>query len=131
MKERNGKRITAVSVEDYLAGLPEDARNALEHLREMIKKVVPDAIEVISYQIPTFRFNERMLVAYSVSKKHCSLHLMSPSVMSAHKGALESYDTTKATVHFTPDKPLPYSLVSKLVKARIDENEAGRKHKRQ
>jgi uncharacterized protein YdhG (YjbR/CyaY superfamily) len=131
MKERTGMRIAAVSVEDYLAGLPEDARNALEHLRKMIKKVVPDAIEVISYQIPTFRSNERMLVAYSASKKHCSLHLMSPSVMSAHKTDLQSYETTKATVHFTTDKPLPFTLVSKLVKARVDENEARKKHKRQ
>jgi uncharacterized protein YdhG (YjbR/CyaY superfamily) len=129
MKESIGKRIAPDSVEAYLAGLHKDTQNALERLRKMIKEVVPDAIEVISYQIPTFRFNERMLVAYSASKKLCSLHVMSPSVMSAHRTELESYDTTKATIHFTADKPLPFTLVSKLVRARLEENETTKKSK--
>jgi uncharacterized protein YdhG (YjbR/CyaY superfamily) len=129
MMENIGMRIAPESVEAYLVGQPKDVRDALEHLRKMIKKVVPDATEVISYQIPTFRFNERMLIAYSASKKHCSLHLMSPSVMSVHKTELESYDTTKATIHFAADKPLPFALVSKLVRARLVENETRKKSK--
>jgi uncharacterized protein YdhG (YjbR/CyaY superfamily) len=126
MKEGLKKQIAPTSVEDYLASLPAEARNALENLRKMIKKVVPDAVEVISYQIPTFRYKERMLVAYSASKAHYSLHLMSPSVMNAYRAALKSFNTTKATIHFTTDRPLPASLVEKLVKARIDENETRR-----
>jgi uncharacterized protein YdhG (YjbR/CyaY superfamily) len=124
MKEGSGKRTAPTSVEDYLASIPNDALSALENLRRSIKKVVPEATEVISYQIPTFRYNGRMLVAYSAHKNHCSLHLMSKSLMSVYKEELQSYDTTKASIHFTLEHPLPAALVNKLIKARINENEA-------
>jgi uncharacterized protein YdhG (YjbR/CyaY superfamily) len=129
MKEGSGKRTTPTSVEDYLANIPNDALSALENLRRSIKKVVPEATEVISYQIPTFRYNGRMLVAYSAHKNHCSLHLMSKSLMSVYKEELQSYDTTKASIHFTLEHPLPAALVNKLIKARINENEARGKGK--
>jgi uncharacterized protein YdhG (YjbR/CyaY superfamily) len=129
MKEGTGKRAASTSVQDYLASIPADAQEALENLREIIRKVVPEAVEVISYQIPTFRYNERMLVAYSAHKNHCSLHLMSKSLMSAYKEELKPYETTTASIHFTLNHPLPTALVNKLIKARIDENEAKRKNK--
>jgi uncharacterized protein YdhG (YjbR/CyaY superfamily) len=129
MKEGSGKRTAPTSVEDYLASIPNDALSALENLRRSIKKVVPEATEVISYQIPTFRYNGRMLVAYSAHKNHCSLHLMSKSLMSVYKEELQSYDTTKASIHFTLEHPLPAALVNKLIKARINENEARSKGK--
>jgi uncharacterized protein YdhG (YjbR/CyaY superfamily) len=129
MNEGTGKRTTPASVEDYLASIPENARSALENLRKIIKKRVPEAVETISYQIPTFKYNGRMLVAYSAHKNHCSLHLMSKSLMSVHKEELKSYDTTTASIHFTLDHPLPTALVNKLIKARINENEAKRKNK--
>jgi uncharacterized protein YdhG (YjbR/CyaY superfamily) len=129
MKEGTEKRTAPTSVEDYLASIPDDASSALENLRQSIKKVVPEAVEVISYQIPTFRYNGRMLVAYSAHKNHCSLHLMSKSLMGVYKEELKSYDTTKASVHFTLEHPLPTALVNKLIKARINENEARSKGK--
>ncbi len=124
MKEGMGKRTAPTSVDDYLTSIPEDARNALENLRKIIKKVVPGAVEIISYQIPTFKHNGRMLVAYSAHKNHCSLHLMSKSLMSVYEEELKSYDTTKASIHFTLEHPLTAELVNKLVSARIKENEA-------
>jgi uncharacterized protein YdhG (YjbR/CyaY superfamily) len=129
MKEGTGKRAAPISVQDYLASIPADAQEALENLRTVIRKVVPDAVEVISYQIPTFRYNERMLVAYSAHKNHCSLHLMSKSLMSVYKEELKPYETTTASIHFTLKQPLPPALVNRLIKARIDENEAKRKSK--
>ena len=124
MKEGTGKRTAPTSVEDYLASIPENARSALENLRKIIKKVVPEAVEIISYQIPTFKYNGKGRVAYSTHKNHCSLHLMSKSLMSVYKEELKSYDTTKASIHFTLEHPIPTALVNKLIKERINENEA-------
>ena len=124
MKEGKGKRTAPISVEDYLASIPEDAQDALKNLRRIIKKVVPEAVEIISYQIPTFKHNGRMLVAYSAHKNHFSLHLMSKSLMSVYKEELKSYETTKASIHFTLEHPLSAALVNKLIKARVNENEA-------
>jgi uncharacterized protein YdhG (YjbR/CyaY superfamily) len=98
-------------------------RGALENLRKMIKAAVPQATETISYRIPTFK-HQGPLVAFSAATKHCAFHLMSPSLMEARKEELKGYDTTTATIRFTPDKPLPAALVKDLVKARIAENEA-------
>jgi len=114
----------AASVDEYMAALPEDQRGALEKLRETIKAVVPEATEVISYQLPTFRYRGRMLVAFGAATNHCALYVMSKPVMEAHREELKSYATGKGSVRFPPGKPLPDALVTKLVKARIQENEA-------
>jgi uncharacterized protein YdhG (YjbR/CyaY superfamily) len=68
-----------------------------------------------------FRLGGKNLVSYSAATGHCSFHVQSPAVMEAHAGNLAGYSTTKGTVHFTPDKPLPTALVTKLVKARMAE----------
>jgi uncharacterized protein YdhG (YjbR/CyaY superfamily) len=111
------------SVEDYLAAVPEEARAAVERLRETIKAAAPEATEIISYQIPTLKY-QGPLVAFSAHKNHYSLHLMSPALMEDHKDELKPYTTTTATIHFPYDKPLPAALVETLVKARMEENEA-------
>jgi uncharacterized protein YdhG (YjbR/CyaY superfamily) len=118
-----------VSVEEYLASVPDDARMALESLRRTIRSVVPDAEEVISYGIPTFR-QQGGLVAFGAAKGHCGFYVMSTAVMEAHRGEMEGFSTAKGTVRFTPDKPLPEALVKKLVLARIAENEAVAARKR-
>ncbi len=117
------KRARAHTVDEYLAAVPPDARAALERLRATIRAVVPDATEVISYQIPTFR-HRGSLVAFAAFQDHCSFFVMSPAVMKAHEKELARYDTSKGTIHFPAEKPLPAALVRKLVKARIAENEA-------
>jgi len=111
------------SVEEYLAALQGEARAALERLRKTIRTAAPQATETISYQIPTFR-HHGALVAFAAFKNHCSFFPMSTKVMDAHRDELKPYDTSKGTIRFPADKPLPAALIKKLVKARIDENEA-------
>jgi len=113
----------ASTIDDYLAAVPEKMRGALENLRKTIKAAAPEATETISYRIPTFK-HQGPLVAFSAATNHCAFHLMSPSLMAERKEELKGYDTTTATIRFTPDKPLPAALVNGIVKARIAENEA-------
>ncbi len=108
---------------EYLATVPEESRAALENLRKTIRSAAPKATEGISYQVPTYKYLGP-LVSFGAAKNHCSFYVMSPVTMEAHKDELESYDTSKGTIRFPPDKPLPAALVRKLVKARIAENEA-------
>ena len=111
-------------VDEYLARVPEEARGALEKLRETIRAAVPEATEVISYGIPTFKLHGRSLVWYAAFKKHCSFFPLSSAMREAHGKELERYDSSKGTLRFPPNKPLPATLVRKLVKIRIAENEA-------
>ena len=111
-----------LTVDDYLAKLPEDKRAVLEQLRKTIKTATPEATETISYQIPTFKHQGRMLVGFGASKDHCTFFLMSTSVMAAFKDDLKEYKLGKGSVRFQADRPLPAELVRKLVKARITEN---------
>jgi len=117
------KRTSPTSVEDYFESIPEEARNALGGLLKTIRGIVPDGVEVISYQIPTIKYKGRGLVALSAHKNHCSFHLMSKAVMDEYKDELKLFDTTKASIHFTSAKPIPSALVKKLIMARIEENE--------
>ena len=109
-------------IDEYLAALSDDKRAALEALRKTIKAAAPKAEECISYQLPAFRLKDKMLVGFGASAKHCAFYLMSGSTVDAHKHELENYDTSKGTIRFPADKPLPAALVRKLVKARIAEN---------
>lgn len=126
MKTKSSTSSPAGEVDDYLARLPEESRAALEKLRQTIKSTVPDAIEVISYQIPTFKYQGRMLVSYAGFSKHCSFFPgIGPIV--AHQDDLKSFQTSKGTIRFTTDKPLSASLIKKLVKTRIKLNAAHEK----
>ncbi|MFY9610144.1 MAG: DUF1801 domain-containing protein [Blastocatellia bacterium] len=115
------------TVEDYLAAVPEDVRSALEELRKTIKTVAPKATEVISYQIPAYK-HHGLLVGFAASKGLCTFHIMSTKVTRAHAGELKGYKIGKASIRFAPNEPLPAALVTKLIKARIAENEAGRSY---
>jgi uncharacterized protein YdhG (YjbR/CyaY superfamily) len=112
---------TPATVDEYLAGVPDDKRAALEALRATIRAAAPKAEECISYRIPTFRLNG-MLVAFGATAKHCALYLLSAATVADFAEALDGYDTSKGTIRFRPDRPLPAALVRKLVKARIAEN---------
>ena len=115
-------RTKAKTIDEYLAALSDDKRAALEKLRKTIRAAAPKAEECISYRLPAFRLNGRMLVAFGATAQHCAFYLMSSSTVDAHKGELKDYDTSKGTIRFQADKPLPAALVRKLVKARISEN---------
>lgn len=109
------------TIDEYLAALGDDQRAALEKLRKTIRAAAPKAEECISYSIPAFRLNG-MLVGFGAAKKHCAFYLMSAATVAAFGDELKDYDTSKGTVRFQPDDPLPAALVRKLVKARVAEN---------
>jgi uncharacterized protein YdhG (YjbR/CyaY superfamily) len=126
MQTRKTKPTVARDVNDYLTRLPEDSRAALEQLRQTIKSIVSEAVEVISYQIPTFKYKGRMLVSYAAFKEHCSF-FPGAAPIEAHRNELRSYQISKGTIRFPIDKPLPAALVKKLVISRIAENEGREK----
>jgi uncharacterized protein YdhG (YjbR/CyaY superfamily) len=111
------------TIDDYLAALSADQRTTLEALRKTIKAVAPEVQECISYGLAAFRLNGRPLVGLGATAHHCAFYLMSGSMVEAHKDALKGYDTSKGTIRFQADTPLPTALVRKLVKARIVEND--------
>jgi uncharacterized protein YdhG (YjbR/CyaY superfamily) len=110
------------TIDEYLAGVAGDQRVALEKLRRIIQAVAPRAEECIRYQLPAFRLDGKMLVAFGATAKHCALYPLSASTVAAHQDELKDYDTSKGTIRFSADRPLPAALVRKLVKARIAEN---------
>ena len=115
----------ATTVDEYLAGVPEPARGTLQKLRETIRAAAPkDAIEKISYGMPAFYYKGG-LVGYAAFAKHCSLFPMNSSLVKNFEAELAGYKTSKGTIQFPQDKPLPAALVKKIVKARVAENEAG------
>lgn len=112
----------AKTPDEYLARIPEPAQSALQHVRAVIRSVVPkEATEVISYGIPMFKFNG-MLVGYAAFKNHCSLFPTGSGVLDRFEKELQGYRTSKGTIQFPPDKPLPDALIKKIVKARVAEN---------
>jgi len=111
------------TVDQYLATLPKDKRDALTKLRAAIKAAAPDATEGISYQVPVFKLDGKPLVGFGAATAHCTFFLMSTSnAMRARLAALEGYKLGGGSIQFTEDKPLPATLVRTLVKARIAEN---------
>src|SRR5436305_12954098 len=113
------------TIDDYLAVLSDDQRAALEKIRKTIKSAAPKAEECISYGLAAFRLDGKPLVAFGATANHCSFYPMSSSTVAAHQDELKDYDTSKGTIRFAAEQPLPAALVRKLVKARIAEN-AGR-----
>jgi uncharacterized protein YdhG (YjbR/CyaY superfamily) len=112
---------TPQTVDDYLAALPEEARATLEKIRKTIKAAAPKATEVISYQMPMYKYHG-MLVGFAAFKDHCSF-FPGANPVATFKDELKAYKTSKGTIRFPIGKPLPAALVKKLVKARIAENE--------
>ena len=110
------------TIDEYLTALSADKRAALEKLRKTIRTAAPKAEECISYGLAAFRLDGKPLVAFGATANHCAFYLMSSSTVEAHKDELKDYDTSKGTIRFQADKPLPVALVRKLVKARIAEN---------
>ena len=109
-------------VDAYLASISAEKRGALQKIRAAIRAAAPQAEEGFSYGLPAFRLAGRPLVCYGASANHCSFFPMSPAVIRAHVTDLKNYETSKGTIRFPPEKPLPATLVRKLVKARIAES---------
>jgi uncharacterized protein YdhG (YjbR/CyaY superfamily) len=109
------------TIDEYLAALDKEQRTALEKLRKTIRAAAPRAEECISYGLPAFRLNG-LLVAFGARPNHLAFYPMSATTVADHKDELKDYATSKGTIRFQPDKPLPATLVRKLVRARIAEN---------
>ena len=110
------------TVDEYLAGIPEPAQSTLKHIRRVIRTVVPaETTEVIRYGIPMFNYRG-MLVGYAAFKNHCSLFPTGSGVIEKFEKELEGFPTSRGTIRFPSAKPLPDSLLKKIVQTRIAEN---------
>jgi len=112
------KKLAPQTVEEYFAAVPEPARSAMDQIRAAIRSVVPpEAIEIISYKIPAFK-HKKVLAWYAVFSNHCSL-FPTAAVIEAFKDELKDFSTSKGTVHFPLEKPMPVELIKKMVKERL------------
>ena len=110
-------------IEQYLELLPLESQKALETLRKIIQDTVPNAEEGFSYGVPAFKIKGRPIVCYAAFKNHCGFYPMSPEVLNRFASDLADFEMSKGTIRFKIDKPLPETLVKRIVKARLKELE--------
>jgi uncharacterized protein YdhG (YjbR/CyaY superfamily) len=115
----------ATTVDEYLAGVPEPDRSALSHLRAVIRAAAPGARERISYRIPAYAYRGP-LVFFAAFPHHLSFYGVSRPLLEAFRDDLTGFEVSGTTIHFSADRPLPDELVTRLVRARLRENEARR-----
>jgi uncharacterized protein YdhG (YjbR/CyaY superfamily) len=108
-------------VDQYLRGVDEPKRSTLETLRRTILEIIPDAEQVISYRVPAFRVRGKTVAGFAAFQNHLSYLPFSGSVLERLTDELEGYTMTKSALHFPVDRPLPTTLVRKLIAARLDE----------
>jgi uncharacterized protein YdhG (YjbR/CyaY superfamily) len=113
--------VSAGEVDEYLRGVDEPKRTTLRALRRTILEIVPDADEVISYRVPAFRVRGKTVAGFAAFKDHLSYLPFSGSVLAQLADDLEGYTMTKSALHFPVDRPLPKTLVEKLVAVRMRE----------
>jgi uncharacterized protein YdhG (YjbR/CyaY superfamily) len=120
MKKETTKN-NSEAVDQYLAQLPEDQREVLEKLRQTIKKLVPEVEEFISYKMPAYRYHG-MLCGFAAFKKHCSYFPWDSKTVEDFKTELKDFKTSAGTIQFTPEKPIPDTLLKKILQARVKAN---------
>ena len=120
---------TTHAVDAYIANQPAGSRPILERVRGIIRKALPGAEETISYQIPTYKLQGRMVVYFAGWKQHWSLYPVTDAVQAALRPALDSYEIGKGTIRFPLDEPVPTKLVERIVRelARAAEARRGAK----
>lgn len=123
MKSTGAGQAPAKTVDEYLAGVPEPDRSALAHLRTVIRAAAPGAEERISYRMPAYRYRGPV-VFFAAFPHHLSLFGVSRPLIEAFKDDLAGYDVSGTTIHFSADHLLPDDLVTRLVRARVEENGA-------
>ena len=119
--EKTTTAVPFTNIDEYLATLPEDKRQVLEALRQTIKEAAPEAEEVISYMMPTFKYHGS-LVHFAAFKNHFSL-FPGGALVEQFKESLKSYKTSKGTISFTAENPLATALVKKIVWHLMEQNE--------
>ena len=113
-------------VDDYLAGLPEEQKEALAQVRAVVERAAPDAEEGVSYGMPAYLYTGRPLLGFRAAKKHLSVFPFSPAAVDAVKDRLAGFDLSKGTIRFTPDRPVPEDVLVDLIGARKEEIDAKR-----
>jgi uncharacterized protein YdhG (YjbR/CyaY superfamily) len=111
----------ADTVDEYLASLDAHTRGALQKVRRAIRAAAPGAEECISYGMPAFRLNGKLIAGFRAAADHCSFHPMSGATVAKLRRELAGYNTSKGTIRFSPRDGLPAALLRRLVKARIAE----------
>jgi uncharacterized protein YdhG (YjbR/CyaY superfamily) len=113
--------VSAQEVDEYLSAVDEPKRTTLRALRQAILEIVPDAEQVISYRVPAFRTDGKIVAGFAAFKDHLSYLPFSGSVLDQLGDELHGYAMSKSALHFPVDRPLPTSLVKKLIAARLEQ----------
>jgi uncharacterized protein YdhG (YjbR/CyaY superfamily) len=114
------------TVDAYIASFPKEVQGILEKIRQAIRRAAPDAVETISYQIPTFKLNGKSLVYFAAWKEHIGFYAM-PSGNAAFKKELSQYKAAKGSIRFPLEEPIPYDLIKKIVMFRVKETQVKKK----
>ena len=109
------------SIDEYIEAFPDDVQRTLEKIRQTIRKTAPEAVETISYQIPTFKLHGKYLVYFAAFKNHIGLYPI-PSGTKSFEEELSPYIRGKGTVRFPLTRPVPYDLVKRIVTFRVKED---------
>ncbi len=117
--------VSANEVDEYLQGVEEPKRNTLQALRRTILEIIPDADQVMSYRVPAFRVSGKTVAGFAAFKDHLSYLPFSGSVLPQLADELTDYTMTKSALHFPVDRPLPETLVKKLIAVRLGEVRPG------
>jgi uncharacterized protein YdhG (YjbR/CyaY superfamily) len=117
------------TMDEYIALQSEAHQLALEHIRQIVRDIVPEAEECISYQIPMFKY-KGMLVGFAAFQNHCSFVAGNGSTIEKFKDELKGFTFAKSVIHFTPAKPLPDAFIERFVRTRVQENEEVKKNKK-
>ena len=116
--------MSAEEVDEYLRGIEEPKRSTLQALRRTILEIVPDAEQVISYRVPAFRVGGKTVAGFAAFQNHLSYLPFSGSVLAQLADELDGYTMTKSALHFAVDRPLPKTLVKKLIATRLGKRSA-------
>jgi uncharacterized protein YdhG (YjbR/CyaY superfamily) len=116
------------NIDEYIALYPKEVQERMQKIRQMVKEIAPEAVETISYRIPTFKLNGKAFAYFAGFAKHIGMYPF-PSGVIEFQEAAKDYETSKGTVKFPHDKPIPYELVKKMVLFRLNENIANAKKK--
>ena len=108
------------TIDEYIKTFPKDVQSILEKMRQTIRKAAPEAVEAISYQMPTLKLNGKNLVHFAAFKNHIGFYPI-PLGIEAFRRELSPYKQGKGSVQFPVDKPIPYDLVEKIVQFRVKE----------
>lgn len=111
---------TPTTIDEYINPFPQEVKAILENIRQVVHKVAPDAVETISYQMPTFKYKGKPLVYFGGWKEHVAIY-PTPSGTKAFEKELAPYKHSKGTIQFALDQPVPYDLIKKIVAFRVHE----------